>query len=583
MTRVARARVRRATQPFGWLTPGWHPDRIGTHSLGRLSGHLSRRRPSLASALALTVGSAAFLLAACAGPPQVLEISPARGATDVASSASISIRFDRPMDQASVASRFHLSPGVQGHVSWVGDRQLRFDHNPLRPDTRYQAVLEGGYRDQLEEVNSLRHSWPFTTEGPPVLSSTAPAGGDRGVDTSSYVTLGFSRAMNVESLGTAVSLAPAVAFRLRADPADPRRIVLAPETLLDAGVTYTVTVTDDALDVDGNHLQAGVAVSFTTGAAHGLQHWVGFVATPTSSTGVGAGVGVWIVNESGFPRQLIATSVSAYSWSSGGDRVLIRSGQGNWSDQSLSGAAVHLPFKGEWAAYLASGRGYAYLDAGVLSVALPGGGAGEVAGGVGDAAVAPDGRRIAFTTGGPGGYEIDAYDVDLHTRYRLQSETNSIDALAWSPDGQSIAYRVAAADPSKRQIRARFLRGGMATATVATGEVGTPVWEADSRHVALTARVATSSGILSKAFQFVAGNPPPAQLTAVSGIPASPDLSVDELSPSPDGHQFAFVSSSIGPPEVWLMNADGSGLTQVTRQGAGGFDYACSGVAWTPS
>jgi Tol biopolymer transport system component len=58
---------------------------------------------------------------------------------------------------------------------------------------------------------------------------------------------------------------------------------------------------------------------------------------------------------------------------------------------------------------------------------------------------------------------------------------------------------------------------------------------------------------------------------------------VRELSPSPDGHQLAFVGDAGGRTGVWTMNADGTGVTQLTDPGQESFPYSSHGVAWTPS
>jgi hypothetical protein len=49
--------------------------------------------------------------------------------------------------------------------------------------------------------------------------------------------------------------------------------------------------------------------------------------------------------------------------------------------------------------------------------------------------------------------------------------------------------------------------------------------------------------------------------------------------PSPDGHQIAFLSGD----QVWLMNADGTRPTPLTKQDAASFPYSCRALAWTRS
>ncbi len=52
------------------------------------------------------------------------------------SSEPVRIRFDRAMDQASVAQRFRLEPGVQGTLRWASDRELVYEHAPLRASSQ---------------------------------------------------------------------------------------------------------------------------------------------------------------------------------------------------------------------------------------------------------------------------------------------------------------------------------------------------------------------------------------------------------------------------------------------------------------
>jgi dipeptidyl aminopeptidase/acylaminoacyl peptidase len=523
------------------------------------------------------------LLTGCASPPQILEISPLQGATSVPSNAPVRIGFDRAMDRASVASQFRLEPPVRGSVHWTNSRQMRFDHQPFMPSTKYQVILSGGYRDAQGQANSLRHSWIFSTESSPELAGSSPSDGERGVDTAAYIALTFSREMDTSTLPQAMSISPSVRFRIERDPADPHRVIVVPEALLTPNQEYSITVTTRARDVDGNRLGTGSAVTFMTGPQHGLQHWIGFVAQRPAG-GAGRSPGVWIVDESRFPRVLVPATASWFAWSPDGQRLLLRSSAGSWSDETVKGTSTPLPFQGTWAGYLAGGRGYAYLDGTDLYTMAPGGPSKLVTNGVTNAALDPGGTRIAFTVATGAGAELHAYDIGLNTDYRLQTESRPIDGLAWSPDGLSLAYRLGGGSSTKHQIRVRLLRDRGSTVTVATGDVGVPVWQADSRHVFFTATVKTSSGPAAKLFRFAAGEPPPSSLTAAAGIPTSSGVSVGDPSASPDGRQVAFISQSRSSgPEVWLMNADGTGLTQLTAFNSEDFPYQCYQVSWTSS
>jgi hypothetical protein len=444
------------------------------------------------------------------------------------------------------------------------------------------VILQPGYRDAQGSANSFRHSWTFRTEAPPTLADSTPGGGDRGVDPAAYISLTFSRAMDAGTLAGAVGLTPSAPFAIHQDAADPRHVVLAPQSLLQPRTGYQVTIGQDARDVDGNRLGSAAAVSFNTGNVRPLRHWISFVAESSAGSG---GAGLWAVDDNRVPRQLISSPISTFAWSADGSRLLLRGADGTWSDQPLDGAPTRLPISGEWADFLAQGRGYAFLDRGTLQVLQPDGTRLTVATGVTAAAVAPGGERIAFVTHDPSGAErateIDAYDTDLRTRYRLQTEPEPIDGLSWSSDSQSLAYRLGAADPTRRQIVVRSLHDGNTT-TVATGDVSAPVWEADRQHVAFTAAVPAAGGVVTKAFRFAVGDGGRHVLSAAAGMPSVQGVEVDQLSPSPDGHQLAFVSTAGDRQGVWSMNVDGTGLTQLTDPDPTRFSYSCRNVVWTP-
>jgi Tol biopolymer transport system component len=548
--------------------------------------------PRRAALLVLLATAAATLVAGCGTPPQILEISPSRGASNVGSSDAIKVRFDRPMDERSVADHFKVMPTVKGTLEWITPDELAFEHNPLEPSSSYQVILEPGYRDAQGNVNSLRHSWSFSTESAPTLSGSGPGSGDRGVDPAAYLSLTFSRQMDPSTLTSAISLAPEAPFAIHQDASDPRRVVLAPQSLLQPRTDYRLTVDQDAKDVDGNRLGSVAAVSFTTGPFRPLNHWISFIATPPPTVGAPSpattvaqtGGGLWVVDENKLPRQLVGGTFTAFSWSDDGSHVLLRNAAGGWTDQPLDGPGTTLPVTADWADYLAPGHGYAFLSEGTLQLLQPDGSRVVVAGGVMGAAVAPGGERLAFVTRDAGGAtEIDGYDTDLRSRYRIQTEADQVDGLTWSPDGLSLAYRLDTVDPNRYQIRVRSLRDGT-TSTVATGAVSVPAWVADRQHIAFTALVqANAGGTVSKAFRFTVGDGVVHSLTASTGMPSASTVQVSQLMPSPDGHQLAFLSSAGGRSAVFTMNADGTGLAQLTDPDPTLFPYSCREVAWTPS
>ncbi|HEV2036511.1 MAG TPA: Ig-like domain-containing protein [Candidatus Dormibacteraeota bacterium] len=512
-------------------------------------------------------------LVACGqSPAQIVDYAPLRGAIDVSTAAPIHITFDHDVNKPSVESRLHLVPATNGAVHWLSSRQLTYEHRTLAPSTTYQVVLEGGYTDIAGNTYMLRHHWSFVTEGPPSLAGSTPANGEGDVDPVAYLTLNFTREMDEASLQGAITITPSAPFSVRLDPADGRRAIIAPAALLDPSTRYTIAVSTVALDADGNQLDRDQTLVFNTGAVRALRHWVAFA---TQGSG-GTQGGVWIVNESGFPRQLFGSAgVQSFSWSPEGDRILIQGDNESWSVFTPGQDPLQLGFRATWAAALASGLGYAYIDdKGALHRLSAEGTDLVIAGAVAQAVVAPGGERLAFIDVGAQSSVIWGYDIGLNAQYQLAQESAPIIGLAWAPAGNRIGYL--RQDIGTMSLRVRNLTGTSETLTVASGDLGAPAWLPDSTHIVFAAATPTATGTVHKAFVVnVIG--PPAALTPALGLPSDPTIDVANPVPSPDGHQLAFVSAD----QVWLMNGDGTRPTPLTRFDSGSFPYSCRTPAWT--
>jgi Tol biopolymer transport system component len=511
-------------------------------------------------------------LTACGGsPPQIVDYAPQRNATDVSTAAPIRITFDHDVDQGSVASRLHLSPATTGDIEWVNNRELLFHHASLRTSTSYEVILEAGYRDPAGNTYTLRHHWSFTTEAPPSLAGSAPADGDGTVDPAAYLTLDFSRAMDASSLKSAIAMSPTVPFDVRLDPTDGRRAIIAPAQLLSANTGYQLLVNTAALDIDGNQLARDEIVRFTTGPLQPLHHWIAFSTDATD----GSPDGLWMVNEAGFPRQLFDVgAVRAFTWSPNGDSLLIQDEQLNWWMYVPGGQTFRLTFAADWAEALARGMGFVYIDAHrVLHRQAADGFDTVIANDVGEAAVAPDGLRVAFIHAPTNANQVWGYDVGLRASYVLVTDSSPVSDIAWDPAGNRVAYL--RHDESTTALRLRTLTGASSTTTLLTGDIASPAWLPDSTHVVFAARSSASATAPHKAFVINVVSPP-STLSAAIGLPADP---IDVASPvsSPDGHQIAFLSGD----QVWLMNADGTRPTPLTKLDPETFPYSCRALAWT--
>jgi hypothetical protein len=531
--------------------------------------------PSKASAL-FAAGAVVLSLGltACGGdPPQIVDYAPQRNTIDVSTAAPIRITFDHDVDQASVASRLHLAPATIGSVTWINGHQLVYDHVTLLTSTNYEVILEAGYRDQAGNTYTLRHHWAFVTEGPPSLAGSSPANRDTAVDPSAYLRLDFTRAMDPAHMKSSISIFPSVPFDVKLDPSDSRRAIIAPAQLLTANTNYQVVVNVGVTDVDGNQLGHPATIGFTTGIVQPLRHWIAF-ATDSPD---GSPAGLWIVNdEFGFPRQLFdATAVRSFSWSPQGNSLLIQGKGESWVEYTPGGTAMPLSFQATWAAALASGMGYAYIDdSGVLHRQRANGVDDVIATDVAEAAVAPNGLRIAFIHRTSNANEVWGYDVGLRASYLLVLDSAPVSSASWDPAGNRIAYL--RHDQSTTTLRVRSLTGAAATTSITSGTIGGPAWLPDSTHIVFAAAVTTPTATLQKAFVVNVASPP-STLSPTAAIPSDPTIEVASPVSSPDGHQIAFLSGD----QIWLMNADGTRPTALTKEDPASFPYSCRALAWT--
>jgi Big-like domain-containing protein len=523
---------------------------------------------------ALILG-ALFLTAAagCGGAPQIIDYSPERGSTGVATNAPIRVDFDRAVDRASVAGRFAISPAAAGHVTWPSARELLFvEDAPLRTDTTYQVLLHAGYRSAGGGAADLDHAWYFRTEGALQVIDSTPAGAQTGVDPAAYLDVSFNHRMSAASLAAGFQLSPPVALSAMLAPDDPFHVVVAPAGLLAAGTGYTLTVTTAVKDAHGNPLPKPSEIAFRTGPTRPLHGWITCLATGAAA---GPATGdLWMVDANRLPRQLLSGPISDYEWAPTADELTVETGQRAWQDRRLDGSAVDLVQAADLVLPLGGDRGFVYLDHGVMGVLSAAGSAVPLAQGVSEVALSPDGQQVAYTLADATGTQLWLLSVELRSRYQLGAEPGAVASLAWAPDSSRLAYQVLTAAGSA--IRVRVLSSPAAN-TVATGEVSAPAWDADSSHLYLLAargepamdrlyRIPTTAGAQT--------------LTPGTALATPPGLTVGPPEPSSDGHQVAFGGTDARGDEIWLMNSDGTGLVRLT--GGADYAYSCRAPRWTP-
>ena len=182
--------------------------------------------------------------------------------------------------------------------------------------------------------------------------------------------------------------------------------------------------------------------------------------------------------------------------------------------------------------------------------------------------------RRFFGSGGDGIYVINADGTD-ETNLKTIGEDSELDLLEWSPDGSRIVYQIdRGPDVDVDLDEALYVINADGTGEISLtgsfpGDDQDPSWSPDSTRIAFNKE--NTGPPIAGIYVINADGSGLTQLTDGNG--RDPDW-------SPDGSRIVFKRST-EPPEssIYVMNADGSGLTRLTSNPPRTFD-GCP--RWSP-
>jgi len=128
-----------------------------------LSNYLSGLFPSFATKTNWSALLLQYYVEVAKGNPTVLRSSPV--GANVSLGADINFTFSEPMDQATLAASFAISPNLAGSLQWgAATNELTFTpSSPLAPSTNYTISIRWGAKDEEGKYLQCNYTCNFTT------------------------------------------------------------------------------------------------------------------------------------------------------------------------------------------------------------------------------------------------------------------------------------------------------------------------------------------------------------------------------------------------------------------------------------
>ena len=202
-------------------------------------------------------------------PPQVVASDPLPGG-EIAANAPITVRFDQPMDQASVEAAFAIAPDVAVEASWPEPQTVVFTPaERLAQGQTYNISIAASATALNGQTLQEELDFALQTTGPLAVAQFIPDDGSGNVQTDAVVTVVFNKpVVPLVSSGDQADLPQPLTF----DPpvegqgewTSTSIYRFIPDTAFAGATTYTVSVDPALTDLTGSVIEAAPAWQFTT-------------------------------------------------------------------------------------------------------------------------------------------------------------------------------------------------------------------------------------------------------------------------------------------------------------------------------
>ncbi len=390
---------------------------------------------------------------------------PAPDTADVALDSTVTVTFSDAMAAETLTSEWISMSRVDGEGGFLDQVPLKIQYDPgsftltLSPEglvsgARYRVYIAGQVEDAVGNAFVQPVVWYFTTEditGPELLSSV-PGNGSTVLSPGTSITLRFDEKVNSDTVTAGILLLQGeTAVGFTSNSGDDGTLMITPAAPLAYDTSYTIEGTAALTDMAGNPLVQPFTISFET-IGETVSAAGGTILYGDSMMG-----SITRVDADGQNSGLVAmTSVASIRWQPSGERIFVATQNQDLQVMNPDGTGV---------TSVASGLPYNFIPD-----------------------FSPDGTRILYAAQREGlwGYNLVSNSLDGSDPVTLYAvEQDSIGSVAWSPDGERIAFvwNHGATPPE------------LGVLTVATGEIVfredlvCPVWAPDSSRLYAHGRV----------------------------------------------------------------------------------------------